>query len=188
MNTIIRTITKTLLVAAVSLPMAAHALVIEFEHEGDLYATLTTSDATNFDLFFIGTGSADAFMNDLFLEGPDGTFANLAGTESPATATFSLNGFNELGNLYDWKIDFPQPNDINRLTTGEHALFSITVTDPDLWNLGLIHINAFDGEESIKLIGVPGGDDPVPVPEPATLTLLGLGLLGIGLARRRRTT
>jgi len=200
MTAIARTISKVVLAAAVALPVAsANALVINFYNGATLYAKMTTTNTTDFDLLFIGTGNSAAFINELFMDGPSGTFTDNS-TQTTVTGTYSLNGYNGGGgggNIYDWLIQFPQPNNASRLTTGEHGLWSITTTANDAWNLNKIHINAYDGTESIKLDGCidgtagcggggNGGGGGSSVPEPATLALVGLGLIGAGLSRRRR--
>lgn len=177
--------------------MPSHALVINFYSGSDLYATMTTTPQTNFDLHFVGQNVAPGgFINDLFLDGPNGTFANLPGTGGTATGTYALNGYNGgggQGSIYDWLIDFSQANNANRITIGEHALFSITVTDPSAWSIEKVHINAFDANgNSIKIdgcvAGTPncgGGNPPNEIPLPGTLLLLGSGLFGLSFARRR---
>lgn len=183
--------------AAASIALAStpsHALVINFFNGSNLYATMTTSGGTNFDLNFVGTGVAPGgFINDVFLDGPGGTFNNLAGTGATATGTYSPNGYNGgggQGSIYDWLIDFTTANNANRLNIGEHALFSITVTDPNAWSIEKVHINAFDAAgNSIKIDGcVEGtaGCGGTQVPEPASLALLGIGLLGLAGLRSRR--
>lgn len=183
--------------AAASIALAStpsHALVINFFNGSNLYATMTTTPATNFDLHFVGTGVAPgAFINDLYMNGPNGFFFNRVGTQATATGNYSLNGYNGgggQGNIYDWLIDFSQANNANRLNVGEHALFSIVVTDPNAWSIEKVHINAFDAAgNSIKIDGcVEGtaGCGGTQVPEPASLALLGIGLLGLAGLRSRR--
>lgn len=172
--------------ATVSIALAAapaYALTINFFNGSDLYATLTTSNATDFDLNFVGTGVASGgFINELFMDGPNGTFTDNS-TQTVATGTYSLNGYNGgggAGNIYDWQIEFPNPNNANRLTIGEHGLWSITPTDNTVWTVNKVHINAFDAlGNSIKL------DGSVSVPEPMSLLLLGAGLAGVGIWRRK---
>lgn len=171
----------------------SHALQINFYNGADLYATMTTAPATSFDLHFVGTGvAAGGFINELFMDGPTGTFTDLS-VQTTASATYALNGFNGgggAGNIYDWKIDFPNPNNASRLTIGEHGLWSITVTDPNAWVLNKIHINAFDANgNSIKIDGCVDGTrgcGSTSVPEPASLLLLGAGLAGFGIWRRKQ--
>jgi len=191
-----------ILAAGLVFPVAsANALVINFYNGANLYAKMTTSNSTSFDLYFVGAGvSASGFINELFMDGPAGTFTNNSVATS-ASGTYSLNGFNGGGgggNVYDWKIDFPNANNASRLTVGEHGLWSITTTANDAWNLNKIHINSFDGTNSIKLNGCiegancggggVGSGRSSSVPEPATLALVGLGLMGARLSRRRRTS
>lgn len=174
----------------------AHALVVNFFNGSDLYATLTTTPATSFDLHFVGTGvAAGSFINDLYMNGPNGLFFNNLGSQATASGTYNLNGYNGGGgggNIYDWLIDFPQANNSSRLTVGEHALFSIIITDPNSWTLDKLHINAFDAAgNSIKIdgcvAGSPGcGGTTTNVPEPASLALLGIGLLGLSFTARKR--
>jgi PEP-CTERM motif len=187
---LIATVTATALASAPS-----HALVINFLNGSDLYATLTTSGATNFDLHFVGTNVAPGgFVNELFMNGPNGFFVNTS-TQTTAIGTYALNGFNGGGgggNIYDWHIDFPQPNNASRLAIGEHGRWSIVVTNPDAWSIDKIHINAFDAAgNSIKIngcvdgtVGCGGGGNQVP--EPGSLALLAIGLLGLWAGLRKR--
>ena len=166
-----------------------------------IYAQMTTTGGTSFSLNFVGTGVSPAgFINELFMDGPGGTFSNttLANVTTPS-ATYSLNGYNGGGgggNIYDWKIDFPQPNNASRFGVGETATWDIVVTDANAWLLDKIHINAFDGTNSIKLDGCihgtpgcggggGGGGGGGSAPEPGSLALVGLALLGAGIARKR---
>jgi len=189
---------KTVAVVALSAAVSsANAIVVNFFNGSTLYATMTTSGATDFDLNFIGTGSAGAFLNDLEMAGPTGTFANIAGDGGDATASYSAAGFTDQGKTYNWHIFFETANNTNRITTGEHFLFSITPTPNSVWNFDLLHINAFDAAgNSIKLdgcidgsTGCGGGGGGGGAPEPESLALVGLALAAAGFAgkRKRRT-
>lgn len=192
-------VSKALVATALVVPMsAAIADVINFFNGSDLYAQMTTSGNTSFSLNFVGTNvAASAFINELFLDGPAGTFTNTttAGVTTPS-AVYSLNGFNGGGgggNIYDWRIDFPQANNSGRFTVGETATWDITGTNSNQWAIEKLHINAFNGRDSIKLdgcidgsVGCGGGGGSNEVPEPASLALVGLGLLGASLMSRRK--
>lgn len=200
MKAITRALSKFAVAAAIALPLASAnaGIVVNFFNGANLYATLTTSGGTSFDLSFVGQGvAAGGFINELFMDGPNGTFSNTTtpGVTTP-TGTYSLNGYNGGGgggNIYDWWIDFPQPNNADRFTVGEHASWNIVTTNPDAWSLDKLHINAFDGTNSIKLdgcvagtTGCDGGGGIIEVPEPGSLALAGLAFLGLGLASRRK--
>ena len=181
--------------ASIALAAApSHALIINFFNGSDLYATLTTSGGTDFDLNFVGTGvDAGGFINDLFMDGPDGTFTDNS-TDTVATGTYDLNKFNGgggQGKIYDWMISFPNGNnDPDRLTIGEHGLWTISPTLNTAWTVNKIHINAFNSDgDSIKLDGCVAGAPGcggTSVPEPASLLLLGAGLAGLGIWRRKQ--
>lgn len=188
-------------IATTTLASPASALVVNFYNGANLYATMTTSGGTNFDLHLIGTGSAGAYVSELFMDGPNGTFTDNS-TATSIVAEYSLNHYNagEGTKVFDWKLDFPNANNATRLTANEHALWSIVVTDPTDWDFNKLHINAFDGTNSIKLngciAGAPdcggggnsagGGGGAGNAPEPGTIALTSVALLGMGLIRRRR--
>jgi hypothetical protein len=170
---------------------AANATTIDFYNGSDLYATLTFTGTTDFDLYFAGTGQAGAYVDYINLAGPCGTFTDNS-TDTVASGTCSAGGFTDAGKTYNWQIQFPNANNASRFTADEHALFSIGATGT--WDFDLIHINAYDANgNSIKLTGSSStsstsssSSGDVPEPGPMSLTLLGLGLLGAGFMRRAK--
>ena len=188
-------ITKAALatVLAVGAMSAAQAAQYQFYNGSTLYATMVTSGGTTFTLSVASGINSAAFIDYLNLAGPGGTFTNLTNSSiTTASGTYNAGGFTDQGSTYNWKIDFPNPNGASRFTAGETASWSITVTDPNAWNFNLLHVNAFDGVNSIKLSGcevVTGSTNCSPpvvnVPEPGTLALLGAALVAGSVARRK---
>jgi hypothetical protein len=183
---------KTTLLATAALALSAgtaNAIVIDFLDSGTVFATMTTSGTTTFQLTLASNNNAGAFINDLSMAGPGGTFTDLSNPAvTSASGTYDAGGFTNAGGTYNWFIDFPNANNASRLTAGETASWSIVTTNPNAWTFNLLHINAFDGVNSIKLDGCLRDTictPPVQVPEPATLFLLSAGMLGLAVTRRR---
>lgn len=170
----------------------AQAATYQFYSGSTLYGTMVTSGGTTFS-FTVASGiNSAAFIDYLNLRGPNGTFSAVGNTQTTPTGTYSAGGFTDQGETYNWKIDFPNANTSSRFTAGETATWSITVTDPNAWNFSLLHVNAFDGVNSIKLSGcevLTGSANCSPpitnVPEPGTLALLGAALIAGAAARRK---
>ena len=183
---------KTTLLATAALALSAgtaNAIVIDFLDSGTVFATMTTSGTTTFQLTLASNNNAGAFINDLSMAGPGGTFTDLSNPAvTSVSGTYDAGGFTNAGGTYNWLIDFPNANNASRLTAGETASWSIVTTNPNAWTFNLLHINAFDGVNSIKLDGCLRDTictPPVQVPEPATLFLLSAGMLGLAMTRRR---
>jgi hypothetical protein len=168
---------------------AAQAQTIEFWDGTALRATLTMSGTTDFSLSFLSAPDSGAYVDQLYFQGPAGTFAD-TDTTTLSSATFCAAGCNIAGTDYNWEIQFPNANDENRLILGETATFSITVTDPNDFGLPAgIHLNAFINGQSVRLDGCVSDCGPVPgIPEPETyaLMLAGLGVVGFMAKRRRK--
>jgi hypothetical protein len=170
---------------------AANATSMSFFDGATEVAVLTWSGSTDFSLEFLTAPDAGAFIKNVKFQGPAGTFADTDSTTA-SSATFCPTGCTDAGTDYNWAIEFGTANDDGRLVIGETATWSITVTDPDAFDIpGLVHINAYLNDESIKLSGCLTGSQgcgPIPaIPEPQTyaLMLAGLGIVGF-LAKRRR--
>jgi hypothetical protein len=169
---------------------AASATSMSFFDGATEVATLSWFGSTDFALTFVTAPDAGAFIKNVRFQGPGGTFADTDSTTT-SSAAFCPAGCVDAGTAYNWNVQFGTANNPGRLTIGETATWSITVTDPDAFDIpGLVHINAYFNGESIKLEGCLTGSEgcgPVPsIPEPQTyaLMLAGLGILGF-LAKRR---
>lgn len=183
-----KVLAKLLLGAAIGITSIAPASaeVISFYNGSSLFATLTTSGGTNFQLFFDANGTAaGAYIDYIDMAGPNGTFTDNS-VDTTASASYSAGGFTDAGNTYNWQIQFPNANNASRFTALETALWSIVVTDPNAWDFSLLHVNAYNSlGQSIKLTSCVDCQT-TEVPEPGSLALLGLSLAGLGLFRRRR--
>ena len=196
MKTISQAVVRAAAFAGLAASMgAANAATYQFYNGSTLYATMATSGGTSFSMTMASAGgslSSAAYIDYLNLAGPGGTFSYLSSgvatlTNSP---TYSLAGFTDAGDTYNWKLDWQNANNAGRFTVGETTSWEIVVTNPNAWNFNLLHVNAFDGSNSIKLDSceVTTGSACTPViiriPEPGSLALVGLALLAGGLARR----
>lgn len=167
----------------------AQAIVVDFYYSGAAMATMSTTGSTDFSLQFLtAPSSSTAFINELFMAGPGGTFTDTSSATS-ITASYDATGFTNAGYTFNWKLDFPQPNNAARFIVGETATWSIVTTDPNAWDFNMLHINAFLDGQSIKLVGCERGSTGCgsnDVPEPASLALLGASLLGLAFTRRQQ--
>jgi hypothetical protein len=182
-----------ILLSAVGL--SAHATLYTFTYGGSSVATLNTSGTTLFEFNFSAqpAGSTGAFINDVNLDYTSSisncnnlTFAAIADPSTGMTSTCDKNGYTNAGDSYNYKIDFPNSNNLDRFVVGELAKWSIMTTDPSNWGLAMVHINAFINGQSVKLYGCTDPNDckPPVVPEPTPLSLIGIGLLALLGARR----
>lgn len=190
-----KTVKRASLIAAVAASCAvgtANATTFDFYNGSDLYATLTFTGSTDFDLYFVGTNVAPGgYIDYINLAGPCGSFTDNS-TQTAATGTCDADGFTDAGKTYNWQVQFPNANNPNRFVIGEHAYFSIGATGD--WDFNLLHVNAYDAQgNSIKLTSSSStsstsssSSGDVPEPGPMSLTLLGLGLLGAGFMRRAK--
>jgi hypothetical protein len=193
-------ITKVLTGVAAAMALlgsgSVHAATYQFfDASNTLYATMVTSGGTTFSMTMAGGLNSAAYIDYLNLAGPGGTFSYLsAGVATLSSSSYSAAGFNDAGSTYNWKLDWQNANNAGRFTGGETVSWSIVVTDPNAWNFNLLHVNAFDGTNSIKLSScvVPDGQTscdgtppPGRIPEPGTLALVGAALVAGGLVRRR---
>jgi hypothetical protein len=188
-DTFMRLTRSLVAVAAIACAAGAtQAQTIEFWDDTALRATLTWSGTTDFTLTFLSAPDANAYVDQLYFQGPSGTFVD-TDTTTLSSATFCPAGCNIAGTDYNWEVQFPNGNNADRLVLGEVATFSITgTTAADFGTPAGIHLNAFINDQSIRLEGCVSNCGPVPgIPEPETyaLMLAGLGVIGY-MARRRK--
>lgn len=182
-------------IAACTLAAAAasQAAVYDFYDGSALFATMTTSGGTTFSLQVASSINSAAYIDYLNLAGPGGTFSyGSAGVATLTGNSYSAGGFVDQGSQYNWQLQWANSNangGAARLTGGETVTWSITVTDPSAWNFNLLHVNAYDGRNSIKLSGCERSTAQpctvTQVPEPGSLALVGLALAAGGLVLRR---
>lgn len=124
---------------------------------------------------FAGPEAATEFLNLMEIQYTGG-LAGTSITESSASIVgYDIGSKTDASIHFDGDIDFPNPNNANRLTPGESVNFTLNNVDADKFTMFMIHINGIGGDSSKVNNSVP---------EPASMAALGLGALG--LLRRRR--
>lgn len=157
----------------------ASAAVYDFYYGSLKVAALTTTGSTDFSFAFLAAPDlGSAFINDLLLDMTSGSFTNTtASSITTPSYDYKAGGFEGTG--LQTKISFPTSDGPERLTVGETSTWTITGAFDGPARL---HVNAFIGGESVKLVSV------VPEPEAYAMALAALGVLGVfGQLRRSKT-
>ena len=155
----------------------AWAQTYTFASGGATVGTLSITDVAGGASFSLTSSTSStygpgAFLLDLALQGPSGTFGNYTGPGSPAVATFG--SFTNAGVDYDWKINFDNAPPGDRLLDGMTATWTITGSGISADSFAMpmqLHIGAINAmDDSVKIPAIPE-------PETYALLLAGLGVL-----------